>query len=241
MLHVLLTIGSIFLGIETALIFLFCPETTYTRSAYYNIDLGTVNYFHQTGFPDERTDEQQKLESVVDSSQLEQQPTYQNGSNEQAWTFWQQIRPFRGIESEHNVFKVILRPFLLLLFPQILYVCITAGLSSAWLSMFVGVSALIYGGPPYNFSASEIGLLVIGILVASLLGFMAGPINDSLCKYMARNNNGIYEPEVISHYNLLTSVPSCNEHCGPPVRIYRPLRFRALVALSTSLGVASLF
>jgi hypothetical protein len=66
----------------------------------------------------------------------------------------------------------------------------------AWFSVLAGVSALIFGSPPYNFSVEQLGLLCIGGVVASLLGFSAGPLNDWLCKVMARRNNGIYEPEV---------------------------------------------
>lgn len=157
----------------TLLIFLFCPETSYRRPDVFNIDLGTV---------DHTRDPISEKEAEMDT--------------EPPWTIWQQLRLFRGIESDDNFFKIITRPFPLLLFPQVMYAFITA-LSTSWLSVLIGITALIFGSPPYNFSVSELGLLGIGGLIASLLGFSAGPLNDWLCKFMARRNGGIYEPEVL--------------------------------------------
>jgi predicted exporter len=70
------------------------------------------------------------------------------------------------------------------------------GLSNAWLSVIVGILALIFGSSPYNLSVRQLGMFGIGGLVASLLAFTAGPLNDWICKFMARRNKGIYEPEV---------------------------------------------
>ena len=118
-------------------------------------------------------------------------------ANERPWTFWEQLRPWRGIESEDNIFLAIIRPLPLLLFPQVFYAFLTYGLSWSWLSVVVRVYALIFGGPPYNMSVSAIGLSFgLGALIASFLGFIAGPMNDFLCKFMARRNEGTYEPEV---------------------------------------------
>jgi len=114
---------------------------------------------------------------------------------ESPWTFLEQLRPWRGVEADDNLFKIIIRPARLLLFPQVFYSFIT-GLSMAWFSVLAGVSALIFSSPPYNMSVEQLGMLCIGGVVASLLGFSAGPLNDWLCKFMARHNNGIYEPEV---------------------------------------------
>ena len=163
-------LGSVFLAIETLLIFFLCPETAYRRANDLNLDLG-VDY-------------EPKSPSESD-----------HGSDESPWTFREQLRPWRAVESDDDIFKLIIRPLPLLLFPQVFYAFVT-GLSMAWFSVLAGVSALIFGSPPYNFSVEQLGLLCIGGVVASLLGFSAGPLNDWLCKVMARRNNGIYEPEV---------------------------------------------
>ena len=182
---------------------MFCPETCYKRSADLNIDLGTINHAKELEAELEEV-EAVKLEggktaaaeAEKNANQLEAQLAAQHGANEKPWTKWEELRPWRGIESEDNLFKVILRPFPMLLFPQVLYAFITYGLSTSWLIVLGSVAALIFGAPPYNMSVGEIGLLQIAGLITSILGFCSGPINDYLCKFLARRNNGVYEPEV---------------------------------------------
>ena len=115
---------------------------------------------------------------------------------QQPWTYRQLLRPYRGIESDDNLIKLMIRPILMLIFPQVLFALATFGLTYAWLNIIVGITALIFGSPPYSFRVSTIGLLLISGIVAEIIGFISGPINDWTCKFMARRNNGIYEPEV---------------------------------------------
>ena len=128
------------------------------------------------------------------------------GAEEKPYTFWQQLLPVRGVESDENLLAIIFRPFGMLLFPQVLYGFITYGLSTSWLVVMISVMAQLFSGPPYNFTVSEVGLISIAALVASLLGFVAGPLNDLAVKQLARWNNGIYEPEFRLCLNVLTLI-----------------------------------
>lgn len=123
-----------------------------------------------------------------------------DSSDEKPWTYLQLLRPYRGIESDDNLLKVMIRPLLMLIFPQVLFALVTFGLTYAWLNILIGITALVYGEPPYSLPVSTIGLLLIAGIVAELIGFISGPINDWTCKFMARRNNGIYEPEVLLTY-----------------------------------------
>lgn len=105
----------------------------------------------------------------------------QHGANEKLETRWEELEIFK---SPDNLLKVIVRPFPMLLFPQLLYAFITYGLSTSWLIVLGSVAALILGAPPDNMSVGEIGLLHIAGLITSLLGFVSGPINDYLCKWL---------------------------------------------------------
>ena len=154
------------------MVFFFCPETTYRRADNLNLDLGT--HTHSIHLEPEKIDP---------------------STEDPPWTFLERLRPWRGVESDDNLFKIITRPIPLVLFPAVLYAFIT-GLSSAWLSVLLGILALIFGSPPYNLSVAQLGMLGVGGLVASLLGFVAAPLNDWCCKFLARRNNGTYEPEV---------------------------------------------
>lgn len=199
--HINLTIAAILFGIHIPLLFFFCPETCYKRSADLNIDLGTVNHAKELEAELEEVEAvrgQQESGKTLEknATQLEAQLANQHGANERPWTRWEELRLCRGIESEDNLIKIILRPFPMLLFPQVLYAFITYGLSTSWLIVLGSVAALIFGAPPYNFSVGSIGLLGIAGLITSILGFVSGPINDYLCKWLGRRNNGIYEPEV---------------------------------------------
>lgn len=159
---------------ELLLLFFFCPETTYRRSAALNIDLGT-----------ERV-------TPADSKSIDDAP---ESTDDAPWTFWEKLRPFQGILSDDNLLKIIVRPLPLLLFPAVLYALII-GLSHSWFSVMLGISALIYGSAPYNLTIIQLGFLGFGGFIASVLGFMSGPLNDWFCKYLARKNGGVYEPEV---------------------------------------------
>lgn len=168
--------ASVLLGVELVLVFLFCPETAYSRSADLNIDLGT------------------EMKPIRTPSRISEP--------EKPWTFWEQLRPFNGKKSPDNLLKIIIRPLPLLLFPQVLYAFII-GLTHSWFSVLLGISSLIYGNPPYNLSVVQVGLLGIGGVIVSIISFISGPLNDWFCKFMARRNGGIYEPEVrISHILL---------------------------------------
>lgn len=190
--------AAILFGIHIPLLYFFCPETCYKRSAELNIDLGTVNHAKELEAELEEVEivrGKNRNDTNVDN-QIEAALADQHGANERPWTKWEELRLWRGIESPDNLLKIIIRPFPMLLFPQVLYAFITYGLSTSWLIVLGSVGALIFGGPPYNFSVGEIGLLQIAGLITSILGFVSGPINDYLCKWLARRNNGIYEPEV---------------------------------------------
>lgn len=188
------------------MIFFWVPETVYKRDPAYNLDLGTTDHTeeildakHVVG--EEPKDTVTKTEDVV----MRAEPIY-TGADEKPYTWWEQLLPVRGIESDENLLAIIFRPFGMLLFPQVLYGFITYGLSTSWLVVMISVLAQLFTVPPYNFSVSSVGLISIAPLVASLLGFVAGPLNDWTVKKLARWNKGIYEPEFRLSLNVLTLI-----------------------------------
>lgn len=53
------------------------------------------------------------------------------------------------------------------------------------------------GAPPYNFSISQQGLVFLAPCIGNMFGsFFCGYINDKLSHWSARNNDGIFEPEM---------------------------------------------
>jgi hypothetical protein len=187
-----LTAGSGALGASTLLFFFFCPETNYRRPASSNIDLtGTVmgpsleDRGASTGHLDEKWGDQTTPGNLPPSDEKwEEAPL----------TFRERIKVYRGVESDDSLLAIIFRPIPLSLLPPVLF-SFVAGLSWSWLSVLFGITALIYGSE-YNFSVSQIGLLFIGGVAVSILAFISGPLSDWTCKFLARHNRGIYEPEV---------------------------------------------
>jgi len=161
------------------------------------------------------------MESLARVGSDEEKPA----EKEAPLTFHERIKLWRGAETEEPLLNIIFRPIPLSILPPVVFSFIT-GLSSSWFSVLLGVSAFIYGSAPYNLSVSQLGLLFIGGVPVSILGFIAGPMNDWTCKFMARRNRGIYEPEVRHpHYSdLLTLVPSHNDDLD--VRFLRGWIFR---------------
>lgn len=193
-------------GAFIILILLFVPETVYQRDPAYNLDLGTHDHTFETLEAKEfKPEHPEHLEMTKTRTKTHTEVVY-TGADEKPYTFWEQLKPVRGIESEENLLYIIFRPFGMLLFPQVLYGFITYGLSTSWLVVMISVLAQLFTGPPYNFSVSDVGLISIAALVASLLGFVAGPLNDWTVKKLARLNKGIYEPEFRLSLNILTLI-----------------------------------
>lgn len=52
----------------------------------------------------------------------------------------------------------------------------------------------IFSAPPYNFTVTQVGLCNMSSFVFTALALpLATPLSDSLSKYCARRNKGIYE------------------------------------------------
>ena len=217
-------ITAIFYGVFVILIFFFVPETVYKRDPAYNLDLGTTDHTEEIldakfvegaartssgKTPDtiEHSEVQESgdIEKHTETEKRQVRPIY-TGADEPPYTFWEQLLPLRGVESDENLLLTIFRPFGMLLFPQVLYAFITYGLSTSWLIVMISVMAQLFSGPPYNFTVADIGLISIALLVASLLGFVAGPLNDYVVKRLAKLNKGIYEPEFRLSLNILTLI-----------------------------------
>lgn len=63
--------------------------------------------------------------------------------------------------------------------------------------------------PPYNFSASDIGLMSLAPFIGTTIGsLVCGPISDTIVLNLARRNNGIYEPEM-RFWVFLPFIPFC--------------------------------
>lgn len=84
----------------------------------------------------------------------------------------------------------------MILYPATMFGFLSYSAALAWLLCVVNTNASIFQAPPYNFSPGINGLInipgTIGVLAGSFCG---GVLTDKFAEWMARRNNGVYEPE----------------------------------------------
>ncbi|KAJ4330796.1 hypothetical protein N0V87_009691 [Didymella glomerata] len=87
--------------------------------------------------------------------------------------------------------------FVMATIPAVLYVALLYGLVTAAFQVSVTLISTYLPAPPYNFNASQVGLMSIPALVGNTLGtIVSSPFSDRLILWLARKNNGVYEPEM---------------------------------------------
>lgn len=94
----------------------------------------------------------------------------------------------------HDLYEPII---ILLTFPAITYTAVAYGILLAWFAVLISVQATYMFDDPYDFTAIGIGLMNIAPFIASIPGVLIGGyLNDRWIMWLARRNNGVYEPEM---------------------------------------------
>ncbi|KAI8959379.1 MFS general substrate transporter [Daldinia sp. FL1419] len=192
-------ICAIMFGVWIVVLFLFCPETAYRRDESLNTDLGIRPGIDQGG-KDRPVQNDGSKPFEADNIEIEveaiERATTGTSWSEEKHSYWHDLKIFHGRVSDDPFWKVLTRPLLMLIFPQVLFSFFAYGLTTSWLVVVGSVLAQIFTAPPYNFSVSGVGLVSIASLVGAIVGaFISGPIADWIVKTMSRRNGGIYEPE----------------------------------------------
>jgi MFS family permease len=114
------------------------------------------------------------------------------------------LQPWNGRLVKDKWFRVMVRPFILYAYPAVLWSSLVYSLAVGWLIVLSESVAHIYRDTSYNFTALQVGLVYISPFVGGVLGTaVAGKISDLVVRYMARKNDGVYEPE----FRLLMALP----------------------------------
>jgi MFS family permease len=95
--------------------------------------------------------------------------------------------------------------------PAIAYTAFAYGILIALQDVISTSFSLYMTRPPYSFAPNQIGLMNLSKLVGSTIGsLMVGPTSDAVIIWLARRNNGIYEPEsrLWSLFPFLPFVPA---------------------------------
>lgn len=120
-------------------------------------------------------------------------------------TYRQSLKPWNGRLAKDKWIKVMVRPFILFAYPAVLWSSMAYALAVGWLIVISESVAHIYQNrESYNFTALQVGLVYISPFVGGVLGTaVAGKVSDLIVRFMARRNDGVYEPE----FRLVMAVP----------------------------------
>lgn len=172
-------------------------------SPYYNSAMGSaanVDYFAQGPNLDN-----ERIPASTFRGQPKVQAYTHNLRQQPAKSFVEQLRPWNGRLNNDKWLKVMVRPFILIIYPCVLWSSVVYACSIGWLIVISETVAVIYRDPTsYNFSALGTGLVYISPFVGGVLGTgVAGKISDIIVKSMSRRNGGLYEPE----FRLVMAIP----------------------------------
>jgi MFS family permease len=112
--------------------------------------------------------------------------------------YWKRLGVTSGYDSRRNssVWKNCYLSITLLRFPAIIYSGLLVALSLSWFNVVNGTLPTILGGAPYNFSANIVGIFYVAAVIGVVFGsYFSGQLSDIVAVYMARRNNGVFEPE----------------------------------------------
>ncbi len=120
-------------------------------------------------------------------------------------SYRESLKPWNGRLVKDKWFKVMLRPFILYAYPAILWSSLVYSLGIGWLIVLSESVAEVYRNKhSYNFTALQVGLVYISPFIGGILGTaVAGKFSDLVVRYMARKNDGVYEPE----FRLVMALP----------------------------------
>ncbi|KAH0547614.1 hypothetical protein GP486_008421, partial [Trichoglossum hirsutum] len=111
-------------------------------------------------------------------------------------TFAQTLRPWNGRLRRDSWFRAAVRPLILYAYPSVLWSALVYSLSVGWLIVLSESVATVYQHNPYNFSPLTTGLVYLSPFIGGILGtVVAGRVSDIIVRFMARRNDGVYEPE----------------------------------------------
>jgi hypothetical protein len=106
------------------------------------------------------------------------------------------MRPWSTTYTDESLLKLIVRPVYAMLNPAVLWAIIIIAFSQLWNVVINLLVAQLFAVPPYNLSTAQVGYMFTGPIICGLLGCaICGLTSDPVCRFLAKRNEGIYEPE----------------------------------------------
>ena len=119
-------------------------------------------------------------------------------------SYRQSLKPWNGRLVKDKWLHVMIRPFILFAYPAVLWSSLVYALAVGWLIVLSESVSHIYRDESYNFTPLQVGLVYVSPFIGGVLGTaVAGKVSDLVVRFMARKNDGVYEPE----FRLLMALP----------------------------------
>ncbi|KAK6373276.1 hypothetical protein LTS17_008295 [Exophiala oligosperma] len=101
---------------------------------------------------------------------------------------------YHGRFSHQNPFTLLWRGIALTFHPTIFW-CALVGLNVAWSVGLAYTIDMTLSVPPYNFTSAGTANMYVAAWLGLAAGMAISASSDSMCKYLARHNDAIFEPE----------------------------------------------
>ncbi|KAK9563834.1 hypothetical protein V6000_003934 [Aspergillus fumigatus] len=170
---------AIFLGLGLALVLLFAWETAFER--HQEAAGPDIPPAEETGEKASKSGQAQ-CEAIENVDTICAVPAPNHPTRK---PFLHRLAPFSGVHSQMPLWEMILKPFLILTHPAVVW-------------------ATIFTAPPYSLDAVDIGYMSAGPVIGGTLGsIVCGLVSDPVARALARRNRGVYEPE----FRLVLIIP----------------------------------
>ncbi|KAM3435147.1 hypothetical protein MY4824_005019 [Beauveria thailandica] len=167
------------------LVVFFFEESKYTIPAYYQTATAPLEEKSKHG-----------LEHVEDSKDGGLECINHGGNRPRRKTHLQRLALVT--KTRGSFWRDFYRPLVpLFKFAAIAYAAITFGTLSISFAVTSSIMAIYLFEPPYNFSASSVGLINLALFVTAIPSLVFGGYgNDRLILWLSKRNRGIFEPEM---------------------------------------------
>lgn len=113
-----------------------------------------------------------------------------------------ELKPYRkrlpwSTPTSEPLLKIVYFPAYVIFFPHVLYAALQYACGVTCLILQAAIVAIIFVGPPYNFTPAGIGYMSAGPFIGNVIGsFYTGFLSDRSIRWLAKRNGGYFEPEM---------------------------------------------